>query len=103
MLRLAHRGQTILGLRVSIVSTLGLRVRSFARETMQGADDRKRKAVCPIVSSCFLDSSLVLLLWNFGIEPWLGEFLSFGRIYLGVRASVEVLYLGKGGGAHLQL
>ena len=69
---------------------------------MQGADDRRRKAVCPLVSSRFLDSSLVLLLWNFGIEPWLGEFLRFGRIYLGVRASVEVLYLGKGGGTHLQ-
>ena len=106
MLRPAHRRQTVLGPRVFIAaaaSTLGFRVRRFiARETMQRARNKRRTAICPPFSFCFppLDSSLVLLLWNFGVEPSFGEHFGFGCIW---RRSLRICWsaafdLGEGGG-----
>jgi hypothetical protein len=68
---------------------------------MQGANDRRRGAVGPPFSSCFLrlksDSSLVLLLWNFGVKPWLGEFFGFGRIWRRGLSICRSAAFGKGG------
>jgi hypothetical protein len=98
MLRPAHKREAVLGPRIVVVvivaATLGLRVqRLIARETMSCAGDRRRTAVCPLFSSSGfppLDSSLVLLLWNFAVEPWFGEHFGFGRIW---RRSLRVLHL----------
>jgi len=74
----------------------------------QRAGDRRRKAICPLFSSCScfppLDSSLVLLLWNFGVEPSFGEHFGFGRIW---RRSLKICWsatfdLGEGGNASPQ-